>query len=367
MLTDELAERNRERARQHQHQNLVGRFAICLARGKGSTFAAADEARRSYPYVEPLRASLEAVQKVATDPGDTNTPAWGGVTVRNPALVAFLDMLRARTIVDRLPGVRKVPLNVSVPVQTAAGTYKWVGEGIGKPAGALTFDSATLYWSKCSGILACTRELLQFGSNETEQIVQNDLAAGSASFLDTEFISTNPAINYVAPGGILSGVAPVSSSAGTSAANFRTDMKNLIAALATTVKDLRGTVILMNPTNAINLNLMGAEFSTLGADGGTIAGLPCLTSDAVGSRLVAIHAPSVLLADAGVELALSTETSVELDTAPSVGDTSPLSSVTRLTSAFQANVSFFRVDRMINWRMARSGCVKYIINAAYGV
>jgi len=150
-------------------------------------------------------------------------------------------------------------------------------------------------------------------------------------------------------------------------ANFRTDFKNLMAAILTVVKDPRQVVILMSATNALNLSLADATIGrTLSVQGGTIAGLTVLVSEAVGNRLIAIHGPSLLLADGGVNLAMSKETSLEMDTAPAVGDQSPITTLSTLKSLWQNNLVAFRVDRAIAWKMARSNCIKWIASASYG-
>jgi hypothetical protein len=365
--TDQLAEQNRERARQHQHQNLVGRYCVCLGRAKGSPYAAADTAQRSYPHVQPLEASFAALQKTAVEAGDSQTIGWAKEWRKNPSLVAFMDQLRARTIIDRLPGVRRVPLNVSVPTQSSGGTFQWIGESLAKPVGSMSFSNSTLYWSKVSGILGITRELVEFGGDEVAAIIENDLAQGAADFINSEFVSaTNAPQDYISPGGIVYGINATTSSVGATAAAFRTDVKNLITALAATVKDLRNVAILMTPQNAINLALMDAAFSGITADGGSFAGLTVLTSSTIGNRLIGIDGGSLLLADNGTDIAVSSESSVEFDTMPAVGETSPLSQVGVMHSAWQHNLILYRVDRFVNWKLGRSGTVKWISGVAYG-
>src|SRR5262249_17085767 len=142
-------------------------------------------------------------------------------------------------------------------------------------------------------------------------------------------------IDYVTPGGILFGVAGSGNSAGTSAANFRTDMKTLLTALISVVKDPREIVFLISAQNAAQLGLLGNEFPRLGVDGGTVAGFTFLSSQAVGNRLIALHAPSLLLADGGIELDSSREAMIEMDTAPAAGDQSPISDISTMKSFFQ--------------------------------
>jgi hypothetical protein len=53
-----------------------------------------------------------------------------------------------------------VPFNVSMPAQTAGGTYKWVGQGKLKPVTNAQYASVTLAFAKASGIIVLTEELV---------------------------------------------------------------------------------------------------------------------------------------------------------------------------------------------------------------
>jgi hypothetical protein len=65
------------------------------------------------------------------------------------------------------------------------------------------------------------------------------------------------------------------------------------------------------------LNSVGnPAFPGLGLGGGSILGVPVVTSETVGAQIIFAHAPSILYADdGGVEIDISREASVQLDSA----------------------------------------------------
>jgi hypothetical protein len=87
-----------------------------------------------------------------------------------------------------------------------------------------------------------------------------------------------------------------------------------------------------------------------------------VTSQAVGNQIIIAHAPSILIADeSGVEVDISREASVYLDSAP----TDPPDATAVLTSLWQANLVGLRVERYITWGKARSTAVDRITSVAY--
>ena len=56
--------------------------------------------------------------KAAVAVGTTTDATWAGPLVVTQPLNEFLELLRPRTLLGRIPGLRQVPFNVSVPTQT---------------------------------------------------------------------------------------------------------------------------------------------------------------------------------------------------------------------------------------------------------
>jgi hypothetical protein len=94
-------------------------------------------------------------------------------------------------------------------------------------------------------------------------------------------------------------------------------------------------------------------------EGGTVEGLSVIASNTAGTNIVLVQPRYVLYADTGnVEIDVSTEASVMLDTAPVAGTTA-------LTSLWQQNLIGIRAERFINWKRADDDAVALVTGAAW--
>ena len=124
------------------------------------------------------------------------------------------------------------------------------------------------------------------------------MAGGIADFLNAQFI--DPAVAAVAnvsPASITNGVTPTASS-GTLAANALTDTKALVASFVAAHPDLDSAVLLMSPRSAFALSASG-NLPDLRLNGGSVFGIPVLTSSALGTNIVMVDPTCVLIADDG--------------------------------------------------------------------
>jgi HK97 family phage major capsid protein len=343
---------------------------MALAVKKGNTYEAAQYAKRTWgdqsdEIVNGLEQGLST--RAAVAPGTTVQATFAAPLVVTNYVNDFLDLLRPLTILGRIPGLRHVPFNTSMPAQTAGGTYKWVGQGKLKPVTNAQYASVTLTYAKASGIIVLTEELVRQSTPSAEAAVRDELLKGIMQFLDTQFVdSTVAAVATVNPASITNGVTGTAASAATGAA-ARADIAARVAALAALGYPVNELVILMSESIAFSLglalNAVGGElFPGLTAAGGSILGIPVITSQSVGAQVIVAHAPSILMADeGGVEIDISREASLSLDSAP----TDPADATAVYTSLWQANLVALRVERWITWGKARSTAVDRITSAAY--
>jgi len=348
---------------------MITRYAICLYNAKGNIYVAADLAKQYYKDMP----ELELVLRAAVAAGNTTDTTWASplIPAAQQMQGEFLELLRPASVLGRIPGLRRVPFNITIPAQSGGGTYGWVGEGAAKPVTKLAFTAVSLDWAKVAGIIVMTQELMRFSNPSAETIIRDDMVKGTAQFIDTQFVDPTVAaiINNnrtVTPASVTNGVTAVPAT-GTTAAAFRTDMKSVFANYLGVNDDPTNTVILMSATVALNLSLLmnplgQPEFPDLNMKGGTILGLPVVVSQAVGNRIIVLRADEILLADDGpAQIDVSEQASVVMDDNPQA---SP--QTTSLVSFWQRNLVGLRVDKYINWKKARSTSVQYISNAAYG-
>lgn len=335
------------------------RYAMALVSGKGDTMRALEFARR----FKDSTPEVELMVKAAVAPGDTINPSWAGVLVQmQNATNEFLELLRPATIIGKVPGLRQVPFNTQVPVQTGGGTYGWVGQGAPKPVGKLALTTVGLGFSKAAGIIVITEELAKLSSPSAEAVVRADMIAGMAQFLDQQFI--DPAVALVA------NVSPASITNGADTAASVDDPFADLAAIAayfsTNQIPLAGLTLIMSETNALAAGMMrdangNRLFPSLGANGGSAEGFNVVASNAAGTNVIGVHPQGVLYADeGGVQIDVSREASVMMDSAPVAGTTA-------MTSLWQHNLVGLRAERMINWNRARPKSVYYLTGAGYTI
>ena len=123
----------------------------------------------------------------------------------------------------------------------------------------------------------------------------------------------------------------------------------------------------MSPTNALALSFKtntdgSAVFPGVTSAGGTYKGLRFITSQTVGSLVIALQPELILYADdGGVTIDASGEASIQMDSAPD----SPVAATTVYASMFQMNAVALRAERFITWKKANANAVKYLTAAAY--
>lgn len=348
------------------------RFAMCMASAKGDSYQAISRAKAwadSTPEVEKMvENTLNWQTKAAVAAGTTTDATWAGpLAPTQTAVNEFLELLRPRTLIGRIPGFRQVPFNVAVPSQTGGGTYSWVGQGNAKPVTSAAFATVTVPFAKAAGIIVLTEELVRLSTPSAEATVRTEMIDGMGQFLDTQLV--DPAIAAVAgvnPASITNGAANAAS-LGASGANARADLAARVATFTAANIPLDGAVWLMSDSSAfglgLSLNALGQPlFPGVGREGGTIMGIPVVVSNNVGARVVLVHAPSILYADeGGVSIDVSREASIQMDSAPS----NPSDATTVLVSLWQRNLVGLRAERMITWIRARTAAVTYVTGVAY--
>jgi hypothetical protein len=299
--------------------------------------------------------------KAASAFGTTFDAVWAGpLTAVQPLADAFLEYSRPLSIIGKIPNLRKVPFNVAVSSQSTAGTYGWIGEGKVKFVTNPTYASVALTIAKAAGVIVVSEELLKLSARGAETALRAEMAAGIAQYLDGQF--TDPAIAAVAntnPASITNGVTPITAT-GTSASNLLTDLKALITAFFAANPSAENAVLIMTPQIAVAAAI-AANVNTLGIQGGTIFGVPVVTSGSVGARIVMLDASAIVYADAGVEIDLSRQALIQLDSAPD----DPPDGDTVMISTWQLDLVGLRTERFINWKRSRLSAVHFIETVAY--
>lgn len=348
------------------------RYVMALAAARGSRLEAYEFAKRW----EGSTPEVAMILKAAVSAGTTTDSTWAAPLVVYQNLAnEFIELLRPATIIGRLAGFRRVPFNITMPRQTSGSTVGWVGQASPKPVGSLALDQVSLGMAKAAGIVVIAEELARSSNPAAETIVRDDLRGAITQFLDTQFIDPAvAAVTNVSPAAVTNG-ASVIDSTGVTAAALRTDFGAALAVWTAAEMSIAGGAVVMTETQAIRLSMIvnafgQPEFPGLSATGGTLFGLPVVTSENIpaegsspaGQRIVLLKPGEILLADdGGINIDVSREASVQMNTTPD----DPASASTVYTSLWQNNLVGIRAERVINWVKRRAEAAVIIEGALY--
>ncbi len=319
---------------------------------------------------------VEAILRAAVTPGSTTDSTFASpLVVLNNATNEFIELLRAKEIIGRIPGLDRIPFNTQVPRGTQDPTAYWVGQGDVKPLSRPAFDSISLTFAKIAGITAMTEELMKFSSPSAEMKVRDGLIAAVAYLSDRDFLDpTKAASTGISPASITYNVTPVTPT-GTSADALRDDLGTLLGAFADANEDPSGIVLVMTPNQALKIGLMRnslgqKEFPDITMAGGFLEGFPVITSTNIaatggsptdGYPIVAINAPNIYLAEEGLTVDMSREASLQMNDSPD----SPETASTVMVSLWQRNMVALKVERYMTWLKKHSTSVGFIQNGKY--
>lgn len=337
------------------------RFVMALAAARGNRLEAAEFAKRWHNETP----EVETVLRAAVTAGTTTDADWAQPLVDYRNMTdEFIELLRPATIIGRIPGLRRVPFMVKIPVQTQGSLVNWVGEAQPKPVGELKFAMIQLEVNKVAGIVVLSEELVRLSTPSAEAVVRADLVAQIAQFLDAEFIDpANAAVAGISPASILNGVAGIPSS-GPTAVDAAADLAALQTAFINANLGSSTAVYITTEIIAQQLamlqNPLGQPIYPGMQTGNTLNRNTVIDSQAVPAGILAMVLPSEILVadDGGVTIDASREATLAMDSAPAAGAAATF-------SLWQNNCVGIRAERWITWRRRRDQAVAYITGANY--
>jgi hypothetical protein len=357
------------------------RAAKCLALGHLEHFNAVEIAKSLYPnHQNIIDATQRLVRKAPVAPATTADPTWAGPLVgeESSAFADFIEYLRPMTILGRfgtngIPDLRRVPFRTRLVGQTSGGAGYWVGEGKAKPLTKFDFNGTTLSPLKVANIAVATMETVRDSSPAADIIIRDQLVAALQERLDLDFIDPNKvAVADVSPASITNGANAIPSS-GIDQDAINADIKALFATFIAANNAPTSGVFIMSSTVALSLALMlnplgQPAYPGLTMNGGTLAGLPVITSeyvpsDTTGSIVALVNARDIYLGDeGGFDVSMSSEATLQMDDTPD----EPTAATTVMVSLWQRNLVGFRAERSINWARRRDSAVAYLTGVNWG-
>lgn len=320
------------------------------ARKNGNFIAPADAAK----HLGYSDAIVDYVEKATL--GTTADTGFAAPLVDKPIYAQeFIELLRNATVFNRLMGVKNVPFNVKINGQLTGSVADWVGEGAKKPLTNPTYGQIEIKEHKLAGIVVYTQELLRRADPAIDTLVRDDLIAATAELIDKTFLDAT-AQNDNRPAGILNGATRIASK-GTQAAQIEADLLTLLSQFADANLSTDNSYFLMSETRAMQIALLrdalgNSYFNGMNFAGTrSLLGLPVITSQACGDKIILIKASELLVAqDGGVDVSYS--------------DQATLSDGSNTHNLWQENKYAIRVEKYITWTKRRPIACAYIDFAA---
>ena len=281
--------------------------------------------------------------------------------------VAFLEMIRPRTVIGKMQGLREVPGLTPFVKQTGKATAYWAGEGSARPLSKGAFEYDTITPLTIAALSVMSNQLLQSANPAAELLIQNDLAKAVIQLSDSSFVDPLSAGQAgKSPASILYGVPTI-----TASGNIANDIE---LATANFGGNLENAVWLMAPRLAVQIGLragVSGVAADLGARGGMLGGLPVITSSACayytsdGGLVALVDASAIVLLDEGAEVTISDQATIEMDDAPTGNTLTPTAASTALVSLFQTESSAILVSRKINWEVTGNNAIVVLAGVDY--
>ena len=290
--------------------------------------------------------------------GTTTDVGFASALVQENRVVGeFVEMLRAATVFEQLNGFRAVPFNSKIPSQLTGGTAAWVGEGEAKPLTNPTYGEVEIKEHKLAAITVYTQELMRRSDPAVDVLVRDDLIEASKTLIDNTFLDA-VAASTTRPAGVLNGVTATPNT-GTTAAAYEADLLALINTFVAANLSLDGAYFLMSETRAAQISLLrdalgNSYFAGMALRGTrTLMGIPVITSQAVGDKIILVKTSEILLAqDGGVDVSYS--------------DQATLVDGATTHHLWQENKFAVRVEKFITWAKRRPIAAAFLNYATGG-
>jgi hypothetical protein len=319
-------------------------------------------ALRNFSTEFPRSLSVDLVTKAAIAAGATTDATWAGpLAAVQPLAEGFVELARARTLIGRL-GLRRVPmLNASMPVETTGAVFAWVGENKPKLLSAPAFATLSLPWAKTAGIIAVSDELLRFAQPGNEASLRDVLIKGTQLVVDTEFLRSNHRVLDGTPGGV-GEWQPGGGGIGHDAGGLRDRPPSGVQRVRAGESEFRRCSA-RHESEHCDCGRTGDEFHNVAATGGSLFGVPTVTTAAIGNKVLLFDTSQAIYGDdpTGVRIDVSRHASVMLDSVPS----DPTVPGDIFHGLWQRGLVAFKAEYAVRWKLARTDAARVITGCAY--
>jgi hypothetical protein len=197
-------------------------------------------------------------------------------------------------------------------------------------------------------LVAFTRD----GDTDAADVMRKSLVDASTRTVDKKFLDpTFAAVVGVSPASITNGATAV-----TATGNLAADLAALVAAFTTQRPNAVSPAFVLSPTIVTRIAAIGTHHD-LTVNGGTLLGVPAVTTVGAGNTVVLLDAAGVVYNDQGADVDVSTHAAIQMDTAP----THPVVAATVVVDLWSKNMVGLRLDRFVTWARDASSAVAYLV------
>jgi HK97 family phage major capsid protein len=288
-----------------------------------------------------------------------------GLEVSASSRAAFFRLVTERSVIGRLPGLRRVSPNIRTLRPNNFTTAHWVGESKSVPASHFDLQGYTIGSKKAASLAIFSNESLQ--DPNAENAIEADLVRACVAALDGALLDPSNSGSAAEPAAATYNAATVASSGDPAA-----DIADLVANFG---GDLSNAVFVTDPTTAARLALYRDTSGTVlfpdaGITGGEILRAPLLVTrysphDTSGGSIALIDGASIAASLEDVSLSRTTEALLEADTAPQGASDTPVAASATLISLFQNELMAIKAVVYADWKVVRSNGVGVITGANY--
>ena len=277
----------------------------------------------------------------------------------------FFARVKERSAFARLPGLRRVTRNIRHFKPGEAAVASWREQSKGIPVSRATLEGFSLDSKSASVISVFSNRSLK--DPRAEGWVEGDLVRACAAALDGAAFDPNNAGSASTPASIAAGAPTI-----TSSGDPHVDIASLLANFG---GDLATSAFITDPVTATRLCLHRdssgvSAFPDAGANGGSIVGLPLLTTryaphDSSGGSIILADGGAIAAALEDAVLTPTTEALLELDTDPQGASDTPTAASATYITLWQVEATAIRATIYGDWRVVGEGGVVVVTGADY--
>jgi hypothetical protein len=268
-------------------------------------------------------------------------------------LGAFMRGVRNVGVFDRIAEFAfPMPLSAGRVVIASAVSSSKVAEGKAKPVRPITWLANDVDPVKIVSLVVLSRELLEGLTEPGLQMLDRELRDAVAVGADAELLSALDANSSESP------------SASPTFSGFVDDLVELVRLVSAGSTSKLFLVLRPDACKAIAVQAINVGITTLGWNGGTLAGIEVLVSDAqTEMRATLIDATGLAIGSTRLGLRSSAEGTIEMDTAPN--QASDTGTAANQVSLFQTGSVGLLAERAILVKPIRNNSYAHLTNLAF--